>query len=320
MYSELFSIGPFTVHSYGLMIAIGTIFAFCTAMFRAKRKGLDSEFVFDVGFYAMIAGLIGTRLLYYIVELPQIIKDPSILWDFGNGYVVYGGIIGGLLMGVIYCKIKKKNFFDYFDLIMPSIVLAQGFGRIGCFLAGCCYGKETDSAFGVVFHDSLLAPNGVKLIPTQLISSAGDFLIYVLLVLFAKRSKKRGQVGAMYLILYSIGRFFVEFLRDDYRGSVGIFSTSQLISLGIVVIGLVMFLTAKPRPETQDQSSDKLNLFEKVMNQETALKEEIAAEQEIESEEETTSKQEIESEEVTTTDRDEEYEVVILKHEDEKEK
>ena len=247
MKDVLFSIGPFTVHSYGLMIAIGVIFAFSTAMYRAKGKGLDKEFVFDVGFYCAIVGIISTRLLYYIVEIPSIIKDPSLLWDFRYGYVVYGGIIGGVLTGLFYCFKKNKNFFDYFDLVMPSIVLAQGFGRIGCFMAGCCYGKETDCAIGIVFHDSNMAPNGVKLIPTQLISSAGDFLIYFILIFYAKFSKKRGRVGAMYFILYSIGRFFVEFLRDDYRGSIGFLSTSQLISIVMLVIGFALFFTARPK-------------------------------------------------------------------------
>lgn len=252
------------VHGYGLMIAIGILMAFTTAMYRAKRIGLDSEFVFDVGFYSGIIGIVSTRLLYYIVELPQIIQNPSILWDFRYGYVVYGGIIGGVLTGLIYCKKKNKNFLDYFDLIMPSIVLAQAFGRIGCFLAGCCYGRETDSLIGIAFSHSEMAPNGVKLIPTQLISSAGDFLLFFLLILIAKRVKKRGQVGALYLILYSIGRFLVEFLRDDYRGSVGIFSTSQLISLGTVVVGIVIFSIAKPKtgikiPVVEDEMDDEMD-------------------------------------------------------------
>lgn len=268
MHSELFSIGPFVVHSYGLMIAIGTILAFYTAMYRAKRIGLDSEFVFDVGLYSGIAGIICTRLLYYIVELPNIIKDPSILWNFQYGYVVFGGIIGGVLMGLFYCKKKKKNFLDYFDLIMPSIVLAQAFGRIGCFLAGCCYGKETDSVFGVVFHNSQMAPNGVKLIPTQLISSGGDFLIYFILILYAKRSKKRGRVGAMYLILYSVGRFFVEFLRDDYRGSIGFLSTSQLISIGTVIVGIILFFLARPKKAVIAEENSEENVVENALEEE----------------------------------------------------
>lgn len=249
MRDVLLKIGPFSIHSYGLFIAIGVLFAFTVGMYRAKRKGLDPEFVFDVGFYSGIVGIICTRLLYYITEIPAIIKDPSILWDFQYGYVVYGGIIGGVFMGFIYCKKKNKKFLDYLDIVMPSIILAQAFGRIGCFMTGCCYGKETQSAFSIVYHNSEMAPNEVKLIPTQLMSSAGDFLIFFILIFYAKRSKKSGQVGAMYLILYSIGRFFIEFLRDDYRGSIGFLSTSQAISILIVLIGGVLFAIAKPKTE-----------------------------------------------------------------------
>ena len=132
----------------------------------------------------------------------------------------------------------------YFDLVMPAVSFAQGFGRFGCFFAGCCYGRETDAWYGITFHNSSFAPNGVKLIPTQLISSAGDFLICALLLWFASKKPKTGRVAAAYLVLYGIGRFAVEFLRNDYRGSVGVLSTSQLISIGAVIGGIVLYFAA----------------------------------------------------------------------------
>ena len=122
-----------------------------------------------------------------------------------------------------------------------SSVRGQGFGRIGCLFAGCCYGRETDAWYGITFHNSGFAPNGVKLIPTQLISSAGDFLICGLLLAYARRSPRTGRVAAAYLLLYGVGRFAVEFLRNDYRGSVGVLSTSQLISVGVVALGILMY-------------------------------------------------------------------------------
>ena len=114
---------------------------------------------------------------------------------------------------------------SYFDLIMPSVAIAQGFGRIGCFLAGCCYGRETQSALGVIFPQGSLAPAGVKLLPTQLFSSVGDFLIAGILIWFSSKSKTKGNTGALYLLLYGIGRFGIEFLRNDERGIVGLLST-----------------------------------------------------------------------------------------------
>ena len=130
--------------------------------------------------------------------------------------------------------------------MIPSIALAQGFGRIGCFLAGCCYGKETDSHLSVVFQNSDFAPNHVALIPTQIYSSILDFLHFFILLYVAKHKKAEGEVAACYLILYSIGRFFLEFFRGDIaRGNVGILSTSQFISIftgiaGVAVLFAVM--------------------------------------------------------------------------------
>ena len=135
MHIELFTIGPFTVYSYGLMIAIGMIAAVWMAMKRSPARGLDKDQMFNMGFIGIIAGVIGAKLLYYITELPAIIEDPSLLLDLSNGFVVYGGIITGILAPYIYCRIKKLPFLDYLDTAIPSIPLAQGFGRIGCFRA-----------------------------------------------------------------------------------------------------------------------------------------------------------------------------------------
>lgn len=243
MFNDI-KIGPVTFHMYGLMIAIGFMAALLMCLHRGKKKNLSEDIIYGIFFCAIFGGMAGSRLLYYIVEIPHILEDPSILWNFKNGYVVYGGIIGGVVTSLIYCKVKKQRFLPYFDLVMPAVSLAQGFGRLGCFFAGCCYGRETDSWFGITFHNSAFAPNDVRLLPTQLISSAGNFLFCVLLLTYAKREPKEGRVAAAYLLLYGIGRFLVEFLRDDYRGSVGVLSTSQLISIGIVALGAVLYVIA----------------------------------------------------------------------------
>lgn len=243
MKNEIFTIGPFTVHGYGLMIAIGVLAAYMAAMKRSKRYNLNGELVFDLALWCLVGGMLGAKLLYWITIFPDILADPASLFqDFSNGFVVYGGILGGILGGYLFCRRKKLVFLQYFDLVMPSVALAQGFGRIGCFLAGCCYGAETDSWFHVIFHDSPMAPNNVPLIPTQLISSALDFAHFLVLCWFASRKKTDGQVAGLYLILYSIGRFFLEFFRGDLiRGSVGTLSTSQFISIFILIAGLAVY-------------------------------------------------------------------------------
>lgn len=241
MHNDILTIGSITIHGYGLMIGIGFLVAVILASYRAKRSGLDSEFIYDLAFVAILGGMLGAKLLFIIVEIKNIINNPKILLDVANGFVVYGGIIGGILAAYIFCRLKKKVFLKYFDIVMPSVAIAQGFGRIGCLLAGCCYGRETTSRFGIVFTNSTFAPNGVRLIPTQIISSVGDFAIGIFLILISKKLNKDGQVGTLYLILYGIGRFALEFLRSDYRGSVGVFSTSQFISLFVVLIGVLLF-------------------------------------------------------------------------------
>ncbi len=223
---DLFSIGKFTIHGYGLMIAIGILCCVAMASYRAKKNGLDQEAIVDIGIYGVIGGFLGAKILYVIVEFKTFIKDPKTVLG-SEGFVVYGGIIAGFLTAIVYCRIKKLYFLEYFDLAVASISMAQGFGRIGG-----------------------LAPAGVKLIPTQLISSAGDFLIMIVLLLYYRKNKKDGtpgNVGFLYMLLYGVGRFLVEFLRNDNRGGAWMFSTSQWISMVIVAGGIVLYLVNKKR-------------------------------------------------------------------------
>ncbi len=217
MHNELLKIGPFTVYGYGLMIAIGIFSAYCLAEYRARKIGLNDERVFGMTIWAVIGGILGGKILYYITILPQIVADPSLLYrDLLEGFVIYGALIGGFIGIVLYCHIWKMNLLSYLDLALPSVALAQGFGRIGCLLAGCCYGHETDSAFAITFHNSAYAPNGVPLIPTQIISSGLDFLHFFILLYFVKKWKKHdGQVTGLFFMLYSAGRFVLEYFRGD---------------------------------------------------------------------------------------------------------
>ncbi|MDK2967661.1 prolipoprotein diacylglyceryl transferase [Lacrimispora sp.] len=239
MYNDIVTIGPITIHGYGLMIAIGIFSALLMFDKRAKTRKLDSNTAYRLSLISLLSGFIGAKLLYCIIEFETMWDNP---WSAlsGSGFVVYGGIISGIATAIIYCRIKNVRFFSCFDLAAPSIALAQGFGRIGCLLAGCCYGRETNSAFGIVFDRSLIAPNGVKLIPTQLLSSAGDFMIAAILLLYARKERKQGRIGALYLILYGSGRFAIEFFRNDDRGYLGVLSTSQFLSLIVLILAVLM--------------------------------------------------------------------------------
>ncbi len=252
MCNDWFSIGPFTFHGYGACIAIGLLLALWLACFRAKKKGLSEDHCYSIVFVTAIFGFLGAKIMYVIVEWKDFIANPRYFFS-SSGFVVYGGITGGTLAVLIYCLIKKISFIDYLELCFPSVALAQGFGRLGCFCAGCCYGKETDSWIGIAFKHSLYAPNNVKLIPTQLISAGGDFLNMALLLIIAKHSRKKGVVTGCYVLFYSIGRFLVEMLRDDDRGVVGSLSTSQFYGIFTFIIGaaiLAVVFLKKPKTDS----------------------------------------------------------------------
>ena len=250
MKNELLTIGPFTIYGYGLMIAIGIVAGCLTAEYRARKQGLDSEQIFPMILWCLVGGFLCAKLLFWITEWKSIAQDPGFMMEtLSSGFVVFGGIIGGILTGFLYCRIKGLIFFKYADVILPSVALAQGFGRIGCFLAGCCYGKETESFFSVIFQNSEYAPNHVALIPTQLYSSGLDFLHFLLLLLIARNKKADGQVTAWDKPFPTELRFVLEFFRGDLiRGSVGVLSTSQFISLFTGIAGIVLLvLVAKKR-------------------------------------------------------------------------
>ncbi len=259
MKNNLLSIGPLTVHGYGLMIAIGVIAAYLAAVYRAKKFKLDPEMIFNLTAWCLAGGLLGAKVLYYITILNDIMKDPKILLQISDGFVVYGGIIGGITAGYLYCRKHKLNFLKYFDLVMPSIALAQGFGRIGCFLAGCCYGVETRLPFpmGVEFPVSAIAPSGVRLVNTELLSSSLDFLHFFILTVIAKRVKADGMIAGFYLMFYSAGRFALEYVRGDLeRGSVGSMSTSQFIAIFLFMIGVAIVLIRAKTGKTSVVSNE----------------------------------------------------------------
>ncbi len=246
----LFNIGPIPVHGYGLMIGIGIVAAMLLIMFRAKGAGLDGDKAWRIVMWSTIVGFAGGKLMFMIVEHEQLVKDPlSVIGS--SGFVVYGGIIAGLIFCFFYCKKIGASFFKYIDLFLPGLSVGQGFGRLGCLMAGCCYGREAHvHEWGIVFPDGCMAPAGVELIPTQVYSSIGNFAIAATLIIVDYATRKRegripGMLLGLYLILYGVGRFVVEIFRNDIRGSVGILSTSQFISIFMVAAAIVIFVVLK---------------------------------------------------------------------------
>ncbi len=229
-----------TIPMYGLMAVVGFGAAFLLLWFHAKRWGSKRNDVFFAAIYAIIGAVLGAKLLYLIVDFETVIQYPMAF--LRGGAVFYGGVIGGVLGGWIYTRIYKISFVEVFDTVAPSIALGHAFGRIGCFCAGCCYGRETDSIFGVVFPEGSSAPSGVSLLPTQLFESAFLLVLAVVLTIVLRRAKRRGFTAGLYLILYGAWRIFIECFRADPRGALLGMSTSQFISIFIIAGGILLII------------------------------------------------------------------------------
>ncbi len=261
---DLFTIGPITVHGYGLMIGLGFLAAVLVGCFISRKIGLSEDHFINLAIFVLLFGFIGGKLMYVIVNFKQFLTAPMAVLG-SEGFVVYGGVITGVLTIYVYCRIKKIDFLTYIDLMTTSVAINQMFGRLGCFLAGCCYGRETDSPIGVIFPEGCIAPAGVRILPTQLFMAAGDLLMFILLVILTFRKLKPGIRAAVYLFLYSVGRFIVEFFRGDLeRGTVGALSTSQFIGIWIALLAIVFFVYVwKKKEKTEEKIEEKFEEQEK---------------------------------------------------------
>ncbi|MBR2527702.1 MAG: prolipoprotein diacylglyceryl transferase [Blautia sp.] len=244
MKSELWHIGPLTIYGYGFMIGLGILSAWVLTSLRARKRQLDPDRVFSMVAWAAIGGLGGAKLLFLVLEFRELLTDPVyFIHSLGDGFVVYGGIIGGILAIWLYCRKKRESFLYWFDFLIPQVALGQAFGRLGCLLSGCCYGRVTSHFPYLVFSESVYAPNHVMLIPTQVYSSILNFANCLFLLALSRHTKKDGQVGAAYLICYSGGRFILEFFRGDTeRGYIGLLSTSQFIAVFTFLAGILLLV------------------------------------------------------------------------------
>lgn len=251
MHPVLFQIGKFSIYSYGLLVALGFLAGIAWATVNAGRRGIDPGKVLDLSFYLVIAAIVGARLFYVLIEFKRYLKDPAgILRIWEGGFVFYGGLILAGITGTWYILHHHLPHWRVMDLFAPGIALGHAIGRLGCFCAGCCYGKGCHCSFGIVFRDPRsLAVLNTPLYPTQLISSLSLFVLFFILVWVDRRKKFDGQVFWTYVLLYAITRFVIEFLRGDPRGFIisGILSTSQGISLVLIPVS-IYFLARLKRP------------------------------------------------------------------------
>jgi len=249
MFPRLFELGPFTVYSYGVLLASAYLLALYFAVRRARRFGLDADRVLDLGIYIIIAALIGAKALLFVVDFDHFRQHPEEIWTLvRTGGVFYGGLIVAFGVGFWYMRRHDLPVWPVADAIAPGLALGHVVGRFGCLLAGCCYGRPTTMPWGITFTNPLAASNvgtplHVALHPTQMYDAGAEFLILLFLLATEKYWRKRaGWTWWIYILLYGVSRFVIETFRGDPRGAVMGLSTSQWISLGLVPLAIVMIV------------------------------------------------------------------------------
>src|SRR6266404_4114185 len=249
MYPRLFEFGPITVYTYGVLLAAAYLFGLQLARVRAKARGLDANRVLDLGIYIIISALIGAKLLLLITDFRAFTANPRELLTLArSGGVFYGGLILAVVVALVYIRRIGLPLWTTCDVFAPGIALGHVIGRFGCLFAGCCYGKEAHVPWAITFTDPFAASNvgtplGVPLHPTQLYEAGAELLILIVLLVTERKGRPfPGRTFWLYMLLYAISRFIIEFYRGDPRGSVGVFSTSQFISIILAPLAIMMLV------------------------------------------------------------------------------
>ncbi len=247
MHSIAFKIGGLSVHWYGILVATGFLAGLWTASRRAARDGISKDSITDLGPWLIVGTILGARTLYVISYWREEFAAkpfPEIFMVQHGGLVFYGGLIGATLAGILYARLKKLPIWKVADVLAPSIALGYVFGRIGCLMNGCCYGRECHLPWAIHFPPGH-ATGGVPVHPTQIYDSLLNLVFYCFLAWLYRRKKFDGQVFAAYLIGYALLRSFVEYFRGDYPPDAhylgGVATPAQMVSIGIIVGGLLLF-------------------------------------------------------------------------------
>ena len=237
---------------YGIIAVLGIFVAYLyvhTTNKGGKAGRLPNDDLFNIFIMMLVGALVGAWFLYIIVNIPGlihnralVIAEPKLLLDFllSGGLVFYGGFIGGAVTVVWYCRHFKVKFSDVVGIVTPAVPLFHTFGRIGCFFGGCCWGVEV--RWGIVFHHSIAAPNGVALMPVQLFESAGNLILFLLTAFLSRKLIRKWLILPVYILCYSVMRFTLEFYRGDASRGVLLLSTSQWIAIAMAVITAYVLL------------------------------------------------------------------------------
>jgi phosphatidylglycerol:prolipoprotein diacylglycerol transferase len=249
MYPRLFTFGPVTVYTYGVLMALAFVAGLRLAIARARGHGIDAARVLDLGVFVIVAAVVGAKLMLLAVDFRSVASDPMQLFSVArSGGVFYGGLIAAVAVGFWYMRRHQLPTWPTFDAFAPGIALGHAIGRLGCLGAGCCFGRQTTVPWAITFHDAFASgfvgtPLGVPLHPTQLYEAGAEALILAILLVGERRGRSfPGRTIWAYLALYAVSRFVIEFFRGDERGAVGPISTSQFVSLVLLPASLVMLV------------------------------------------------------------------------------
>ncbi len=256
MHPLLAELGPISVYTYGVLLAAAYLAGLQLALVRARARGLDATRVMDLGIYVIIAALVGAKLLLLVVDFEYFSQHPGELFSlFRSGGVFYGGLILAVAVAFWHMRRHRLPLWTTSDVFAPGIALGHVIGRLGCFFAGCCYGRPTDVAWAVTFTSPLAAANvgtplGVPLHPVQLYEAGAELVILGLLLWLERKGRPfPGRTFWGYVLVYSITRYVLEIYRGDPRGEVfNLMSTSQFISVLLVPVAIVMLVRLSRRP------------------------------------------------------------------------
>lgn len=231
MLAVAFSVFGLEIRWYGLLIALAVLIGTVLALKEAKRKGVKEETLIDMLLFAVPAAIIGARAYYVIFTWDYYSKNPSQILNIrGGGLAIHGVIIAGALVAIIFAKVRKESFWNLADIVAPSLILGQAIGRWGNFANQEAHGGPTDLPWGIIV-------DGVKVHPTFLYESIWNLIVFALLLWYRrKKATVEGEIFILYLMLYSVGRFFIEGMRTDSL-MLGPFRVAQLISLTIITAG-----------------------------------------------------------------------------------
>jgi phosphatidylglycerol:prolipoprotein diacylglycerol transferase len=256
MHPEAFQIGSLTIHWYGIMVALGFLAGLWTAGLRAPKGGVNGEKIVDLGPWLIVGAIVGARTLYVLTYWDNLFSDPKypgapwteVFMIRRGGLVYYGGLIGSSLACLVYCLVRKLPVWKVADVLAPSIALGYAFGRVGCLLNGCCYGRTCELPWAIHFppgHE----PDGAPVHPTQIYDSLLSFGLYAGLAWLFRKKKFDGQVFAAYLLGYAVLRSFVEIFRGDYTVAHlhGGLTPAHIVSIGIFFVGAVLFWILRMR-------------------------------------------------------------------------